>query len=85
MRRLWQHRQRRPVDHAGPDVGELAAELEDDGSRLTLVWEAEHDRFVLNRLLGMLQGRFSKKSLTAFRRLAIAQEPVDRVANDLAG
>lgn len=83
MRRLWQHRQRRPADHAGPDVGEIAAELEDDGSRMTHIWDAEHDRFVLNRLLAMVQDRFSKKSVTAFRRLAIGQEPVERVAGDL--
>lgn len=83
MRRLWQHRQRRSADYAGADIGELADQLEDDASRLTHVWDSDHDRFVLNRLLGMLTGRFSQKSLAAFRRLAIGQEDADRVASDL--
>jgi RNA polymerase sigma factor (sigma-70 family) len=83
MRRLWQQRQRRPGGSGGPDVGELADQLEDDQSRLTHVWDADHDRFVLNRLLGMLVGRFSAKSLAAFRRLAIGQEDPQQVAKDL--
>lgn len=83
MRRLWQKRQRRPGDSTGADIGDLANQLEDDASRLTHVWEADHDRFVLNRLLGMLTGRFSQKSLAAFRRLAIGQEDAERVARDL--
>jgi RNA polymerase sigma factor (sigma-70 family) len=83
MRRLWQQRVRRSADYAGADIGELANQLEDDASRLTHVWDADHDRFVLNRLLGLLTGRFSAKSLAAFRRLAIGQEDVDEVSKDL--
>jgi RNA polymerase sigma factor (sigma-70 family) len=83
MRRLWQQRQRRKADSTGADIGELAEQLEDDQSRLTHVWDADHDRFVLNRLLGMLVGRFSQKSLAAFRRLAIGQEDPAAVSADL--
>lgn len=83
MRRLWQKRQRRPADYAGIDAGELANQLDDDQSRLTHRWDAEHDRFVLNQLLGMLAGRFKPQSLSAFRRIAIAQEPAEAVAADL--
>ncbi|WP_197526354.1 RNA polymerase sigma factor [Botrimarina colliarenosi] len=83
MRRLWQTRQRRAADYAGADFGEIAEQLEDDASRLTHVWDADHDRFVLNRLIGMLNGRFSPTSLAAFRRLAIGQEDPALVANDL--
>lgn len=83
MRRLWRQRDRRPADHAGVDASELANQLDDDSSRLSHVWDAEHDRFVLNRLLGMLQGRFSPSSLTAFRRIAIGQEDAQQVADDL--
>jgi DNA-directed RNA polymerase specialized sigma24 family protein len=72
MRRLWQKRGRRSDDDAGADIGAMADQLEDDASRLTHVWDADHDRFVLNRLLALLNGRFSAKSLAAFRRLAIA-------------
>lgn len=83
MRRLWRSRANRPADYTGPDVGELADQLEDDTSRLTLIWEADHNRFVLARLLGMLSGRFSDKSLAIFRRIAIEEEPAAEVAADL--
>jgi RNA polymerase sigma factor (sigma-70 family) len=83
MRRLWQKRGRRSDDDAGADIGAMADQLEDDASRLTHVWDADHDRFVLNRLLALLNGRFSAKSLAAFRRLAIDQEDVDEVSKDL--
>lgn len=83
MRRLWQQRKRRPADYGGVDAGSLADQLHDDSSRLTHVWDADHDRFVLNRLLGLVAGRFSEKSLAAFRRIAIAQEPAEAVASDL--
>lgn len=83
MRRLWQRRDRRPADYGGVDAGELADQLDDDQSRLTHVWDADHDRFVLNRLLGLVSGRFTERSLTAFRRLAIGQESADTVAADL--
>lgn len=85
MRRLWQQRQRRAATSGsgGADLAALADQLDDDSSRLTHVWDADHDRFVLNRLLGLLAGRFSPKSLAAFRRLAISQEPPDAVAADL--
>lgn len=83
MRRLWQKRQRSGSGSGRVDVSEIANQLEDDSSRLTLAWDRDHDQFVLNRLLGMLQGRFSHQSLTAFRRLAIAQEPVEQVSSEL--
>ncbi len=83
MRRLWQQRSRRGPEHRGVDIGEMADQLDDDRSRMTHVWDADHDRFVLNRLLGMLNGRFTPNSLTVFRRLAIGQEPVETVAAEL--
>ncbi len=83
MRRHWSQRCRRVSTHSAVDLGELADQLNDDASRLTHVWEADHDRFVLNRLLGLLNGRFSPRSLAAFRRLAIGQEPAERVATEL--
>lgn len=83
MRRYWGQRRRHFADYAGPDAEALAKQLDDNSSRLTIAWDAQHDRFVLNRLLGMLQGRFTVRSLAAFRRLAIEQESAATVAADL--
>ena len=83
MHRHWAQRKRRADAVGSVDLGELADQLNDDSSRMTHVWEADHDKYVLNRLLGLLNGRFSPSSLAAFRRLAIGQEPADRVAEEL--
>lgn len=83
MRRLWQQRERRPADYGGIDAGDLADQLDDDASRMTHVWDADHDRFVLNRLIDLVGKRFSEKSVTAFRRIAVNQEPAEVVADDL--
>ncbi|MEN0109818.1 MAG: sigma-70 family RNA polymerase sigma factor [Planctomycetota bacterium] len=83
LHRLWRSRSRKPQPGSGVDLGELADQLEDDRSRMTLRWDAAHDKFVLEELLAALESRFSAKSLTAFRRLAIGEEPVADVAGDL--
>lgn len=83
MRRLWQQRDRQRRDRGQVDIGDLADRLDDERSQMSHIWDADHDRFVLNRLLGMLSGRFAPSSLAAFRRLAIGQEPVETVAAEL--
>ncbi len=79
----WQRHQRNPGAYAGPDLSELAELLADDSSRLTLIWEKQHDQFVLDHLLLKLHGRFGENSLAAFQRVALEQEPAAEVAASL--
>lgn len=83
MRRLWRRRASRPSDYAGPDVASMADELAEADSPLTRTWDDEHNRHVLNRLLAMLEGRFSEKSVSAFRRIVLQEEPAADVAASL--
>jgi len=61
----------------------LANELADDRSRLTLLWEQQHDQYLLNSLLAELSHRFQPQSISIFRRIALEQEPAQQVATDL--
>lgn len=81
LRDHWKKRKRNAG--GGPDLGEMAAQLEDDASRQSLMWNAEHDRYVLNHLLDSIGERMSEKSVTAFRRLVLEEEDAATVAADL--
>ena len=81
LRDFWKKKNRRAI--GGPDLGEMAAQLEDESSDQSLLWNAEHDRYIVDHLLEEISQRLSEKSVTIFRRVAIDQEPADVVAEDL--
>ena len=62
---------------------EMAAQLEDSSSKQSILWNAEHDRYVVNHLLEKIGERFNEKSITVFRRIFIAQENAEVVAKDM--
>lgn len=82
LRDHWRKNNKRRAS-GSPDLQELAAQLEDNGSRQSVLWNAEHDRHVLNHLLDNVAQRLSEQSVTVFRRIAIEQEDADAVAEDL--
>ena len=81
LRDFWKKKNRSTI--SGPDLGEMAAQLEDDSSNQSMLWNAEHDRYIINHLLNDISERMSEKSVTIFRRVAINQEPAEAVAEDL--
>ena len=81
LHRFWEKRQRR--GETGPALDELADQLADDKSRVSLAFEAEHNQFVLEHLLNQLAERFSDKNLLAFRRVVLEEIPTQEVAQDL--
>jgi RNA polymerase sigma-70 factor (ECF subfamily) len=46
-------------------------QIEDPESALNRQWDEEHDRYVLHRLLDLMEQEFEPKTLAAFRRTAI--------------
>ena len=82
MRQLWQNQGSNRCS-SGPSLEEIADELSDSRSRLTQNWEKEHDRYVLDYLLGEIEDRFSETSLATFRRIVIDGEPAADVAKSL--
>jgi hypothetical protein len=45
------------------------AQLQDPNSELSLLWDQEHDRHVLRRLLELIEPMFEDTTLAAFRRV----------------
>ena len=81
LRDHWRSKKRH--GETGPNLEDLAARLEDSRSQQTIIWNAEHDRFVLDNLLKKISERMSEKSVTVFRRIVINEESAQQVAADL--
>ena len=58
-------------------------QLEDPASGPSRLWEHEHDRHVLDRLLEAIEADFRPASWAAFRRLALEGAPAKQVADEL--
>lgn len=58
-------------------------DLEDETSSGSRIWDAEHDRHVLAKLLLQVRPRFEPHTWEAFHRLMFASEPPDAIAASL--
>jgi RNA polymerase sigma-70 factor (ECF subfamily) len=69
---------------AGPDdLGRMLAELEDPHGRLSRVWDDEHDQYVLERVMELIEPEFKPATWSAFRRHVIEGRSADAVATEL--
>lgn len=82
LHRLWQKR-KSGGGVAKPRLEDLASQLADDNSRLTIVWEQQHDQYLVAKLLSELSERFQPRSIEIFQRVVLRQEPAADVAADL--
>jgi RNA polymerase sigma-70 factor (ECF subfamily) len=83
VRNFWRARGKRPVARGDSDFLAMLAELEDPRSQLSRVWDREHDRHLTQRLLEVIEPRFSPSTRQAFRRLVIDGVDPDQVASEL--
>ena len=81
LRDHWKKSKRRAA--GGPNLMEMAAQLEDSSSQQSMLWNVEHDRYIINHLLDEISQRLSEQSVTVFRRIVIDEEPAEKVAEDL--
>jgi RNA polymerase sigma-70 factor (ECF subfamily) len=58
-------------------------ELESPESDLSRLWDAEHDRHVVGRLLELIRSDFTPSTWEAFRRQALDEVPVAQVAAEV--
>lgn len=77
--RFWEKRKSKTKDTALLSL----AELEDPKSELSRQWDLEHDQYVLERILQLIEPDFSKAAMQCFRRTAINDEKPADVAADL--
>jgi len=83
LRDFCRLRRFRPLGHGGSDFEEVLRQLEDPDSGLSRLWDEEHDRHVLGRLLELIEPEFEPATWQAFRRVALEGCPTDVVAAEL--
>jgi RNA polymerase sigma-70 factor, ECF subfamily len=76
-------RQNRPLALGAPLEESPLAQLNDPNSELSILWDQEHDRYVLHRLLELVEPMFEPTTLTAFRRVVFEEVPAAQVAEEL--
>lgn len=82
LRNTWRERGR----NAKCDSDNLATrldELEDPSSSLSQLWDREHDCHLAQRLLELLEGRFTESTREVFRRLVLEGKDADQVAAEM--
>jgi RNA polymerase sigma factor (sigma-70 family) len=80
LRPFWRARQSRP--EAGDDERALE-ELADPDSGLSRLWDQEHDRHVLRRLLELIREEFTLPTWEAFLRVTLQGQDEEAVAAEL--
>jgi RNA polymerase sigma-70 factor (ECF subfamily) len=80
---FWKARGRQLRAAGGSEMAEALGQLEDPDSELNRLWDAEHDRYVLDCLLDLMQEEFEPATLRAFRRLALEGASGTEVAGEL--
>src|SRR5262245_20170825 len=74
LRTFWRSQHTREL--VGTEhVFNVLAQLEDPNSGLSQLWDEEHDRHVLRRLLQLLEPEFDARAWHAFRRLVFDGQP----------
>lgn len=83
MQNHWRSRRYRPAAKGGSSVLDELRALEDAHSSVSQIWDSEHDRHVLSKLLAGLRGRFQENTWQAFERQMLNGESPDLVATAL--
>ena len=83
LREYWRKRDRIDAAGGGEDVYRRLNQLDDPRSRLTQIWEREHDGHLVRQLLTMIEPRFSESTQAAFRQLVLEQKKPAEVAANL--
>jgi RNA polymerase sigma-70 factor (ECF subfamily) len=83
LRDHWRSRKSKPAGAGGSDMQELISQLADPASALSRLWDQEHDRYVMQRLLELLESQFEPQTWLAFQRFALENIPAAEVAAEL--
>jgi DNA-directed RNA polymerase specialized sigma24 family protein len=78
LRRQW-----REPQHPQQAWADVAEQLADDNSGLSQAWNAEHDAYLLERLMQLVAPDFKENSILAFRRVVLERREAAAVAEEL--
>jgi RNA polymerase sigma factor (sigma-70 family) len=79
----YRSRNSRPVALGAPQEACPLAQLADPRSEISRLWDDEHDRFVLRRLMDLIAPQFEPSTLAAFRRVVFDEVAPARAAEEL--
>lgn len=80
----WRRLKAAPRAVGGSDVQTILTELEDPQSHLSRLFDEEHDRHVMRKLLNELRSEFETNTWMAFERFALQGQPAAAVAAELS-
>jgi len=83
LRGFWRARQTRPAATGDSDVAQMLNQLEDPDSGLSQLWDQEHDRHVMARLLEQVEPEVTPATWQAFRRVVLEGRDEEVVAAEL--
>jgi RNA polymerase sigma-70 factor (ECF subfamily) len=83
LRYFWRARGRRPQAGGDSDLQRRINQLEDPASRMSQLWNREHDRYVMGQLLSLVEPHFEPQTWQAFWQVALEGERPDAVAEKL--
>lgn len=83
LREFWRSSKHQPVATGDSDFLQKLQELEDPQSELAKVWDTEHDRHVVRRLLELIGPQYEPATLQAFRRVVLEGHKPAQVAVEL--
>ncbi|MDA1231157.1 MAG: RNA polymerase sigma factor [Planctomycetota bacterium] len=83
LQNAWRSRPQRPEVKGGSSFLDELKQLEDDASDLCHLWNVEHDRHVLARLLQKIRPRFEERTWRAFRQVMFDGRKTTDVAVEL--
>jgi RNA polymerase sigma-70 factor (ECF subfamily) len=83
LRKFWRARDRRPQARGDSDIDARLAQLDDPSSDISLIWNREHDQYVLRQLLALAEPHFARTTWTAFCRVALDGAKPDVVAEEM--
>jgi RNA polymerase sigma-70 factor (ECF subfamily) len=83
LRATWRKRQGPSQAIVDSSVAELLDQLEDPRSGLSKLWDQQHDRHVMTRLLDSIACEFNPVTWQAFERHVLDEQPASDVASAL--
>ena len=83
LRGYWRGRQHSPQAGGDSDAARRLEQLEDPHSSLSQLWDQEHDRYVLDQLMKLIEPEFPVAWWQAFRRHVVEGARASEVAKEL--
>jgi RNA polymerase sigma-70 factor (ECF subfamily) len=83
LRNFWRDRRARPRTLGDGAFEAVLAQLEDPESELSRLWDEEHDRHVVRRLVQLIEPEFEPTTWQAFRALVLEGKKTHEAAAEL--